>query len=109
MKRIIRSRGMGKTWDLIDYAVKNDAIIVCPMRAHANHIRDVALEKGKEVEVTTIDEMLGGELKGRRKKMVFDELEMCMMIILIKYGCGEWVGYNMSMEQNIRVGLQPAL
>lgn len=68
------------------------------MQTHARHIRDMALEKGKEVEVATIDEMLSGKLKGRRKKMVFDELEICMMIILIKYGCGEWIGYSMSME-----------
>jgi hypothetical protein len=98
MMRIIRSRGYGKTWDLIDYAVKNDAIIVCPMQAHVNHIKNMALEKGKEVEIATVNEMLNGELKGRRKKMVFDELEICMIMILLRYGCGEWIGYSMSME-----------
>ena len=93
MKRIIRSRGYGKTWDLIDYADKNNAVIVCPNIAWAKGIEIIAREElGIEVETCSITDM--ERLRGQNKKFVVEEIEGCMQTILR----GNMIGWNMSME-----------
>lgn len=96
MKRIIRSRGYGKTYDLIKYALENDVSIVTSTEASAEYIRDMSKRCfGKEVWVYSVAEW---------RKMVHhstpfddyvvDELELVARTLLE----GNMVGYSMSME-----------
>lgn len=96
MLRIIRSRGYGKTYDLIKYALKNGVSIITTTEARAKHIRDMSKRCfGKEVWVYSATEW---------RKMahhstpfddyVVDELESVVQVLLD----GQMVGWNMSME-----------
>jgi predicted NodU family carbamoyl transferase len=96
MKRIIRSRGYGKTYDLIKYALENGASIITSTEVRAKHIRDMSKRYfGKEVWVYSATEW---------RKMVnhstpfddyvIDELETVAQTLLE----GNMIGWNMSME-----------
>lgn len=96
MKRIIRSRGYGKTYDLIKYALENGVSIITYSEASAERIRDMSKRCfGKEVWVYSATEW---------RKMVqhstpfddyvIDELELVVRTLL----AGNLVGYSMSMK-----------
>ena len=98
MKKIIRSRGMGKTWDLIDYAVKNDAIIVCYTQAHCRAIEQIAeYHKGVKVETMSFQDVMDGKLRDNRRKVVIEEMELTLRCVFNSKGA-EVIGWNMSME-----------
>jgi hypothetical protein len=98
MKRIIRSRGYGKTLDLIDYAVKNDAIIVCYTQTHCRTIEHMAeYHKGVKVETMCFQDVMDGKLRGSHRKVVIDEMELTLRCVFNSKGA-EVIGYNMSME-----------
>ena len=98
MKRIIRSRGYGKTWDLIDYAVENDAIIVCYSLAQGKAIEKMAEHyKGVKVETMSFQDVMDGKLRGSHRKVVIDEMELTLRCVLNGKGA-EVIGWNMSME-----------
>lgn len=97
MKRIIRSRGYGKTWDLIDYAVKNDAIIVCYTQAQGKAIEKMAERKGVKVETMSFQDVMDGKLRGNHRKVVIEEMELTPRCVLNSKGA-EVIGWNMSME-----------
>lgn len=98
MLRIIRSRGMGKTWDLIDYAVKNDAVIVCYTRAEGKAIEKMAeYYKDVKVETMSFQDVMDGKLRGSHRKVVIDEMELMLRCELNSKGA-EVIGWNMSME-----------
>ena len=94
MKRIIRSRGMGKTWDLIDYAVKNDAAIVTATIAQKKNIEDMCKRiTDKKVEVYTYTEWCRDGRHNHNNKFVVDELELLTQWML----GGEMIGWNSSV------------
>lgn len=97
MMRMIRSRGYGKTWDLIDYAVKNDAIIVCYTRAQGKAIEKMAERKGVKVETMSFQDVMDGKLRGNHRKVVIDEMELMLRCVFNSKGA-EVIGWNMSME-----------
>lgn len=98
MKRIIRSRGYGKTYDLIDYAVKNNAIIVCYTQAQGKAIEKMAERRnGVKVETMSFQDVMDGKLKGNHRKVVVDEMELTLRCVLNSKGA-EVIGWNMSME-----------
>lgn len=98
MLRMIRSRGYGKTWDLIDYAVENDAIIVCYTRAQGEAIEQMAeYHKGVKVETMSFQDVMDGKLRGSRRKVVIDEMELALRCVFNSKGA-EVIGWNMSME-----------
>lgn len=96
MKRIIRSRGYGKTYDLIKYALENDVSIITSTEASAKHIRDMSKRCfGKEVWVYSATEWRGMvHYSTPFDDYVVDELETVVQTLL----AGNMVGYNMSME-----------
>jgi len=95
MKRIIRSRGYGKTYDLIKYALKNDVAIVTCTEAHAKCIRDMSRRYfDKEVKVYSVSEWQKDGCHKENDKYVVDEIELIVRSLLK----GHLVGYNMSME-----------
>ena len=98
MKRIIRGRGYGKTWDLIDYAVKNDAIIVCYSRAQCEAIENMAEHyKGVKVETMSFRDVMDGKLRGSHRKVVIDEMELALRCVFNSNGA-DVIGWSMSME-----------
>lgn len=98
MYRVMRSRGYGKTWDLIDYAVKNDAIIVCYTQGQCSCIEKMAeYYKGVKVETMSFQDVMDGKLKVSRRKVVIDEMELALRMLFNNKGA-EVIGWNMSME-----------
>lgn len=95
MLRIIRSRGYGKTYDLIKYALKNDVAIVTFSMTNVRNIKEMSIKYfGKEVRVYNLSEWQTEGCHQKTDKYVVDELELVAMSLLN----GEMVGYNMSME-----------
>lgn len=95
MKRIIRSRGYGKTYDLIKYALENDVSIVTYSVASAKHIKEMSIKYfGKEVKVYSLTEWQMDGCHQKNENYVIDEIELAVRWLLK----GHLVGYSMSME-----------
>lgn len=95
MLRIIRSRGYGKTYDLIKYALKNDVAIVTHSMASAKQIKEMSVKHfGKEVRAYSLTEWQMEGCHQKNDKYVIDEIELAVRWLLK----GHLVGYNMSME-----------
>ena len=95
MKRIIRSRGYGKTYDLIKYALENDVSIVVGYQTDKRHHLEMGKRYfGKEPKVYTVEEWNKEGCHQVNEDYVVDELEMVVRGFLK----GQMVGYNMSME-----------
>ncbi len=94
MMRIIRSRGYGKTYDLIKYALKNDVAIVVATEIQKCHHLDMAERCfGKQPNIYTIGEWTRYGKHQRDDRYVVDELELVARYLLN----GNMVGYSMSM------------
>lgn len=95
MKRIIRSRGNGKTYDLIKYSIENDCTIICATTKQCKSIEDMALKYfGTEVKTCPIYRWEDFSIGKVNKKYTVDELEMVAQFFI----GGEMCGYSMSME-----------
>jgi hypothetical protein len=95
MLRIIRSRGYGKTYDLIKYALENDVAIIVGYQSKKRHHLEMGKRCfGKEPKVYTIEEWNKEDCHRVNEDYVVDELEMVVRIFLK----GHMVGYSMSME-----------
>lgn len=95
MMRIIRSRGYGKTYDLIKYALKNDVAIVTFSMTNVRNIKEMSIKYfGKEVRAYNLSEWQTEGCHQKNDKYVVDEVELVTMSLLN----GEMVGYSMSME-----------
>ncbi len=78
MIRIIGTRGSGKTTKLLNLAVENGYVIVEPNARMAEYVRQVAIEKGLNVDVIDAHELLYRQRGIKREKYLVDELEMFM-------------------------------
>ena len=97
MYRIIRSRGYGKTYDLIKYALENGISIVTSTEAHAEYIRNMSRRCfGEVVGVYSVTEWrkAGCHHSTPFDDYVVDEIELVVQTLLE----GNMVGYSMSME-----------
>lgn len=95
MKRIIRGRGHGKTYDLIKYAIENDCAIVCASYGQKKYIENMAKKHfNKEIRTYTLEEWRKDGRHSKNNKCVVDEMELIMRWVL----GGELVGWNMSIE-----------
>ena len=95
MKRIIRSRGCGKTYDLIKYALDNDVSIVSYSVATAKSIKEMSIKYfGKEVRAYSVDEWQMDGCHQKNEDYVIDEIELAVRWLLK----GHLIGYSMSME-----------
>lgn len=96
MVRIIRSRGYGKTYDLIKYALENGVSIITSTETNAKYIRDMSKRCfGKDVRVYSVTEWRKmAHHSSPFDDCVVDELELVARFLLE----GHMVGYSMSME-----------
>lgn len=78
MIQIIRTRGSGKTTKLLNLAAENGYVIVEPNVMMADYVRRMAIEKGLNVSVITVRELLHRQYGVMREKYLVDELEMFM-------------------------------
>lgn len=95
MLRMIRSRGYGKTYDLIKYALENDvAIIVVSQIQKSHHLEMAKRYFGEEPKIYTIEEWARHGKHQSNNKYVVDELELVTKWLL----GGHMARYSMSME-----------
>ena len=95
MKRIIRGRGHGKTYDLIKYAIENDCAVICMTQGACKHHMDMAeREFGKHINCYTLEDWKIYSKGRKNKKYVVDEMELVMRSAV----GGEMMGWNMSWE-----------
>ena len=95
MLRIIRSRGYGKTYDLIKYALDNDVSIVSYSVATAKCIKEISIRYfGKEVRAYGLAEWQMDGCHQKNEDYVIDEIELAVRWLLK----GHLIGYSMSME-----------
>ena len=78
MVRVIGTRGSGKTTKLLNIATENGYVIVEPNAKMADHVRNMAKEKGLNVDVICAHELLYRQHGVVREKYLVDELEMFM-------------------------------
>ena len=76
MIRIIGTRGSGKTTKLLNLAAENGYVIIEPNEMMADYVRCMATEKGLNVNVITVHELLYRQHLFACKKYLVDELEM---------------------------------
>lgn len=78
MIRVIGTRGSGKTTKLLNLAAENGYVIVEPNAMTTDYARRMATEKGLNVSVITVRELLHRQYGVMREKYLVDELEMFM-------------------------------
>lgn len=77
MELIERSRGQGKTTELIYRSAREGIPIIAPSMMMAEHIKDAAFEMGLDIpEPTSINKIVNRGVKPG--KYLIDELELCL-------------------------------
>lgn len=91
MKIINGSRGSGKTTALINYAYKNNCIILCHNGGHVRFVREKAIELGLEILEPMVFKEYFNDDEFRRKGLCFqrgdfnivvEELDLCLTSLL---------------------------
>lgn len=91
MIQVIGTRGSGKTTKLLNIAQEEGYVIVEPIEKIADYVRHKATEKGLNVKVITVQELLYCQRGARREKYLIDELDMFLSSLGI-------VGYSNDVE-----------
>lgn len=116
MKRIIASRGTGKSTQLLRMAIENKAAIAVPSRTIMRGYTTIALEMGinkEDIQETDSCVVIKGvavapfpyfldirtlPFLARGRDLYIDEIEMCMRNILTPFS--EFAGYTLSLEDH---------
>lgn len=93
MIQVIGARGSGKTTKLLNLAQEEGYVIVEPIAKIADYVRRKATEKGLNVKVITVHELLYCQRGARREKYLIDELDMFLSSLGI-------VGYSNGPTNN---------
>lgn len=92
MKRIIGTRGSGKTTKVIEYAHENNCVMVVPnYRFKRNSIEQAKAMKCEDVTIIDVYEYIQLLSLGQRFKYIFDELEYCLSAMNV-------VGYSVNVD-----------
>lgn len=96
MKKILRNRGHGKTYDCIKLCIEQNAILVVPCQAHVSYAVSMARrEFGKTIQVVSMNDFVNKRLKGSKDlNFVFDDVEYCLQTLV---GHNKIIGLSMDM------------
>ena len=76
MIKIVGGRGSGKTTKLIEYASKNDCVIVEPTFEMARHVLMMARNKGYNIKVISSYDFIFCKPNDGGTKYLIDEIDM---------------------------------
>lgn len=84
MKRILRGRGHGKTYDCIKLCIEENAILVEPYQSCVAYAESLAKRNfNKEIQIISMNDFITNKLKGSSDlKFVFDDAEFCLQVIV---------------------------
>lgn len=97
MKRIIESRGLGKTTKLIELAYAENAILVVCNEQNKKYVNQLAKAIEKPVTIMTITDIIMNRNNyaiHNDTRIIIDELELCMNTIIP----GFLDGYSISID-----------
>ena len=96
MKKILRNRGHGKTYDCIKLCIEQNAILVVPYQSLASYVECMARrEFGREIQVVTMNDFVNKRLKGSKDlNFVFDDVEYCLQTLV---GHNKIIGLSIDM------------
>ena len=97
MRKILKNRGHGKTYDCVKMCIDNNAILVVPYRSLMKHAEWLARKEfNTEIRIVSFNDFITGKLKGcRNEKFVFDDIDWMIRNLI---GANELIGLSMNME-----------
>lgn len=100
MKRILRERGHGKTYDCIKLCIEENAILVVPYQSSIKYAECLAKAHfDNEIQIISMNDFITNKLRGSSDlKFVFDDAEFCLQAIVGHKN--KIIGLSLDMNDN---------
>lgn len=96
MIEVIKKRGEGKTWDIVQLSSELRIPIVVPSSIHKKNVSDSARRRCRNIPEPIVFEK--GKMRGFRGKYLVDDIECCRGLCS-SMDINDMVGYSFSAEE----------